>query len=77
MPKKKPLNGTPTVHKELTGFNIKINEFGQITSNVKVDQLNDFLNEKVQDKKLVDRNDGTNVVAVSYTHLTLPTILLV
>jgi len=62
MPKKKPLHGTPTVHKELKGFNIKINEFGQITSNVKVDQLNDFLNEKVQDKKLVDRDGKADTV---------------
>ena len=60
MPKKKPLKGTPDVHKDLKGFNIKINEFGEITSNVKVDKLNDFLNEKVVDKKLVDRELDAN-----------------
>ena len=52
MPKKKPKKGNPEVHNELDGFNIKINEFGEITSNFEVDQLNNFLNENVEDKKL-------------------------
>ena len=60
MPKKKPLRGIPEVHKDLTGFNIKVNEFGQIITNVKVDKLNNFLNENVADKKLVDRTDVAN-----------------
>lgn len=57
MPKKKPQKGKPEVHDDLKGFDIKINEFGEITSNVKVDQLNEFLDENVEDKKLVDRED--------------------
>ncbi|MCI5083706.1 MAG: hypothetical protein MRY78_18555 [Saprospiraceae bacterium] len=52
MPKKKPKKGNPEVNKELDGFNIKINEFGEITSNFEVDKLNEFLNENVEDKKL-------------------------
>lgn len=59
MPKKKPQKGKPEVHDDLKGFDIKINEFGEITSNVKVDQLNEFLDENVEDKKLVDREDYT------------------
>ena len=59
MPKKKPQKGNPEVHDELKGFDIKINEFGEITSNVGVEKLNDFLNENVEDKKLVDRDDST------------------
>ena len=47
MPKKKPQKGNPEVHDELKGFDIKINEFGEITSNVGVEKLNDFLNENV------------------------------
>lgn len=58
MPKKKPQKGNPEVHNELKGFDIKINEFGEITSNIGVDKLNGFLNENVEDKKLVDRNDS-------------------
>jgi len=61
MPKKKTLRGTPEVHKDLTGFNIKVNEFGQIITNVRVDRLNNFLNENVTDKKLVDRTDIANL----------------
>ena len=52
MPKKKPKKGKPEVHKELEGFDIKINEFGEIVSSFEVDKLNAFLNEKVEDKKL-------------------------
>ena len=62
MPKKKLLRGNPEVHKDLKGFNIKINEFGEIISNVKVDKLNNFLNENVEDKKLVDRVDIINSI---------------
>lgn len=58
MPKKKPQKGKPEVHDDLKGFDIKINEFGEIVSNVKVDKLNEFLDENVEDKKLVDREDS-------------------
>ena len=40
------------MHEELDGFNIKINEFGEMETTVPIDKLNSFLNEKVQDKKL-------------------------
>ena len=51
MPKKKPLQGKPEVHKELDGFEMDINEFGEITSNTNIDKLNTFLNKNVDDKK--------------------------
>lgn len=54
MPKKKPVEGKPVVHPELDGLEISINEFGEIVSNMKVDTLNDFLNEHVDDKKFRD-----------------------
>ncbi|MCB0640900.1 MAG: hypothetical protein KDC44_04635 [Phaeodactylibacter sp.] len=57
MPKKKPKKGEPEVHNDLKGFDIKINEFGEIVSNLEVDKLNSFLNENVEDKKLVKRSD--------------------
>lgn len=55
MPKKKAINGKPGVHSDLKGFDIKINEFGEITANLAIDRLNVFLNEKVVDKKFKDR----------------------
>jgi len=52
MPKKKPNTGKPEVHKDLEGLDIKINEFGEIITNYKVDKINEFLNDNVDDKKL-------------------------
>jgi len=49
--------GKPAVHEELDGFNIKINEFGEMETTVAVDKLNSFLNEKVEDKKLNSRDE--------------------
>ncbi len=40
------------VHPELEGFEIKINSFGEITSSLTIDTINDFLNKNVVDKKL-------------------------
>jgi hypothetical protein len=45
----------PSVHEELKGFDIKINEFGEVVSNLNIERLNDFLNEKMDDKKLRER----------------------
>ncbi len=52
MPKKMKKKGKPIVHEELEGFDIKVNEFGQIQGNFKIDELNKFLNKNVADKKL-------------------------
>lgn len=57
MPKKKPKEGKPQVHEDLQGFEMKINEFGQIITNTPVEKLNHFLNKNVEDKKLKDRED--------------------
>ncbi len=57
MPKKKNKKGNPEVHKDLKGFDIQINEFGEIVSNLKVDDLNSFLDENVEDKKLKEKAD--------------------
>ena len=55
MPKKKPLKGAPEVNEALKGFDIRIDEFGEIMSNFEVDRLNKFLDETVPDKKLLER----------------------
>ena len=55
--KKKDQEKEPSVHDQLKGFDIKINEFGEIRTNFEIDQLNEFLNENVEDKKLKERED--------------------
>lgn len=47
----------PKIHDDLQGFDIRINEFGEIVSSYSVEKLNDFLNKNVEDKKLKDRKD--------------------
>lgn len=44
------------VHKELEGFEIKVNPLGEITSNYSIEDINKFLNRHVRDKKLVNRD---------------------
>lgn len=47
----------PRVHKDLNGFNISINSFGEITSTIDIDKINQFLNKHVDDKKLRSRDE--------------------
>jgi hypothetical protein len=54
MPRKKKKEGDPEVHGDLKGFDIRINEFGEIISTFDVEKLNTFLNENTEDKKLSD-----------------------
>jgi hypothetical protein len=46
------IEAKPRVHKDLEGFDIRINSFGEIMPNIGIDKLNDFLNKHVDDKKL-------------------------
>jgi len=57
MSKKKDKEEKPNVHDELKGFDIKVNEFGEIVTNYNIDKLNEFLDENVEDKKLVDKKE--------------------
>lgn len=53
----------PRVHKDLDGFEIEINSFGEIQMSHDIDKLNAFLNDKVDDKKLrhiEKEEEGTN-----------------
>lgn len=47
----------PRVHKDLQGFDIAIDSFGEIKSNMNIEKINEFLNENVDDKKLAERDD--------------------
>jgi hypothetical protein len=63
MPKKKEIDPKkkeekkPKVNKELNGFDITVNSFGEINSSFDLDKLNEFLDKNVDDKKLKNRND--------------------
>jgi len=48
---------TPKVNKDLEGFDIKINSFGEIVTSYDLDKINDFLDKNVDDKKLKNRTD--------------------
>lgn len=47
----------PKVHKELQGFDVSIDTFGEIKSNMDIEKINQFLNQNVDDKKLAERDD--------------------
>ncbi len=47
----------PKVNRELEGFDIQVNSFGEIITSYDVNKINDFLNRNVDDKKLRDRDD--------------------
>ncbi len=57
MPKKKNDKDKPDINPELEGFEIEINEFGEIKSSMDVDKVNEFLNRNVEDKKLKGREE--------------------
>lgn len=57
MSKKKNKKEKPEVHQELEGFDISINEFGEIIANYDINKINDFLNEHTDDKKLRDQKE--------------------
>ncbi len=52
-----PQSDKPRVHKDLEGFDIQINSFGEIVTSFEIDKINQFLNKTVDDKKLRHRKD--------------------
>ena len=55
--KDNPKKEKPKVHKDLDGFEMSIDQFGEIKSNMNIEKINAFLNENVDDKKLAERED--------------------
>lgn len=49
--------GKPRVHKELSGFEVSIDQFGELKSNMKIEQINSFLDKNVDDKKLLEKEE--------------------
>ena len=58
MAKKKeiPKQEMPKVHKDLEGFEISINTFGEINRTIDIGKINEFLNKNMDDKKLRNRD---------------------
>ena len=56
-PKKSKKEEKPKVNKELEGFDIEIDAFGEIKTNFDINKINEFLNRNVDDKKLRGRKD--------------------
>ena len=55
---KKPIKKRkPRVHSQLDGFEVSVDQFGELQSNMPIEKLNKFLDENVEDKKLEDRDD--------------------
>lgn len=54
---KKKSQEKPKVAKELDGLELNIDSFGEISKTLSIDKINEFLNQKVDDKKLRDRED--------------------
>jgi hypothetical protein len=51
----------PRVHKELEGLEVSIDSFGEIRSSMNIEKINKFLNENVDDKKLLEREEKENL----------------
>jgi len=48
----------PRVHKDLQGFEVSVNQFGELNASMSIDKINEFLNKNVEDKKLIDRDES-------------------
>ncbi len=57
-------NKTKVVKKKkpiIKNLNVGINEFGELTSSVKFDDINAFLNDNVKDRKLDEKKEKDKV----------------
>ena len=54
---KKKKSTSAKVHKDLDGLNVNVDSLGEVTGNMNIDQINEFLNKNVEDKKLKDRKE--------------------
>ena len=49
------------VHKDLKGFEMEIDSFGELKSSIDIEKINEFLNKNVDDKKLQERGDYDDI----------------
>jgi hypothetical protein len=59
--KETPKKKKPRVHKDLQGFEVSINQFGELSSNMNIEKINEFLDRNVDDKKLAERDGYEDV----------------
>jgi hypothetical protein len=45
------------VHKSLNGLEVSIGSFGEIQSTMNIEKINSFLDENVDDKKLIEQKE--------------------
>ena len=55
MARKNKKQKKPDIHKELEGFQVAVNPFGEIISTMEIDKINKLLDKHVEDKKLKNR----------------------
>jgi hypothetical protein len=51
----------PRVHKELSGFEVSIDQFGELKSNMNIEKINSFLDKNVDDKKLLEKEEKERI----------------
>jgi hypothetical protein len=47
----------PRVHKNLAGLEVSIGAFGEIKSSMNIEKINAFLDDHVEDKKLIEQRE--------------------
>lgn len=58
MARKKPKPARkPRVHKNLSGLEVSIDPFGEIKTSMDIEKINAFLDEHVEDKKLIEQRE--------------------
>lgn len=45
----------PKLHPDLQGFNISLDPFGRVSTNMNLENVNAFLNENLKDRKLEEK----------------------
>lgn len=57
--KKRKKKEEAEVHEDLKGFNIRIDPFGKLESNLSIDEIKKFLDDKIDDKRVkhVDKSE--------------------
>lgn len=53
--KNKKKTRKPRVHQKLSGLEVSIDTFGEIRSSMNIEKINQFLDEHVEDKKLIEQ----------------------
>ena len=47
----------PKINPKLEGFEVRVDNFGEVKTTMEIDKINAFLDEEVEDKKLVNRDE--------------------